>query len=103
MTLTLPVEYPFKPPTLTFTTKIYHPNVSNDGRGNMCLGLLRPDSWKPNSKIADVLRFALQLLHEPDPDDAIEQGIAAEYKERRGEWEKTAKHWTKEYATEKKK
>ena len=96
--LNFPTAYPFKPPALAFRTKIYHPNVSNDDKGSMCLGLLRPDEWKPATRCADVLRFAIQLLREPNVDDAIEQGIAAEYRDRRAEWEKTAKDWTKKYA-----
>jgi ubiquitin-protein ligase len=59
--------------------------VSNDDKGSMCLGILRSDEWKPSSKIADVLRFANQLLVEPNPDDAVEQSIAHEYKEQRQE------------------
>lgn len=27
--ITIPNEYPFKPPTMKFTTKIWHPNVSS--------------------------------------------------------------------------
>lgn len=64
----------------------------------MCLGLLRPEAWKPATKIADVLRFALQLLTEPNPDDAVEQGIAKDYREKRGDWEKVAREWTGKYA-----
>ena len=72
--------------------------MANDGTGACCLGLLRPEAWKPATKCADVLRFARQLLQEPNPEDAVEQGIAAEFKERRPEWEKTARDWTKKYA-----
>lgn len=96
--LILPKEYPFKPPTLSFKTKIYHPNVTNDDKGSMCLGLLRPDEWKPSSKIDTVLAFARGLLLEPQPDDAVEQGIAREYKENKKEFLKTAKAWVKQYA-----
>ena len=98
MSLSLPKEYPFKPPTLSFKTKIYHPNVTNDDKGSMCLGLLRSDEWKPSSKLDAVLEFARGLLSEPQPDDAVEQGIAREYKENKKEFVKTAKTWVKQYA-----
>ena len=100
--LLLPTDYPFKPPSLSFQTKIWHPNVSNDDKGLMCLGLLRPDQWKPSSKIRDVLVFAQQLLVEPMPEDAVEAGIAQEMREDRGAWEKKARAWTKLYAMGKK-
>ena len=64
----------------------------------MCLGLLRPDEWKPSSKIDSVLAFARGLLAEPQPDDAVEQGIAREYKDNKKEFLKTAKTWVKQYA-----
>ena len=94
----MPTDYPFKPPTISFQTKIYHPNVSNDDKGSMCLGILRPEEWKPATKLLDVLLFTQQVVREPNADDAVEQGIASEFKERRGEWEKTAKEWTRRYA-----
>lgn len=43
-----PREYPLKPPTLTFTTKIYHPNISEDGL--VCLPLISTENWKPYTK-----------------------------------------------------
>ncbi|KAL4897270.1 ubiquitin-conjugating enzyme/RWD-like protein [Aspergillus ambiguus] len=97
--LTLPTEYPFKPPTVAFGTKIYHPNVTNDDKGSMCLGMLRPDEWKPSSRIAAVLQFAQQLLAEPMPDDAVEGRIAEQYKNDRARYEEIAREWTRKYAT----
>lgn len=96
--LTLPNNYPFKPPVLNFATKIYHPNISNDEKGSMCLGMLRPDEWKPPNRVLAVLNLARSLLIEPLPDDAIETSIAEQYKNKRSEWEKEAKSWTKRYA-----
>ena len=58
--LTLPTDDPFKPPTVNFITKIYHPNISNDSppnNGAMCLGMLKPDLWKPSTKISAVLEL----------------------------------------------
>ena len=96
--ITFPTEYPFKPPVVSFRTKIYHPNVSNDDKGSMCLGLLRADEWKPPNKVVAVLRLIQTLLIEPNPDDAIEPSIANEYRENRKEFEKNAKDWVKRYA-----
>ncbi|KAE8350642.1 ubiquitin-conjugating enzyme/RWD-like protein [Aspergillus coremiiformis] len=97
--LSLPTEYPFKPPSVSFGTKIYHPNVTNDEKGSMCLGMLRADEWKPSSKIAAVLEFARQLLVEPMPDDAVEGRIAELYKNDRARYDEIAKEWTRKYAT----
>lgn len=63
--LTLPSNYPFKPPVVTFKTKIYHPNISNDSppnSGMMCLGMLKDSEWKPSTKMGAVLEFTRQLL-----------------------------------------
>ncbi|RAO64484.1 uncharacterized protein BHQ10_000496 [Talaromyces amestolkiae] len=100
--LTLPNEYPFKPPTVSFATKIYHPNVSNDDKGSMCLGMLKSDEWKPSSRIAAVLEFARQLLVEPMPDDAVEGRIAEQYSNDRKRFEEVARDWTRRYAREEK-
>ena len=64
----------------------------------MCLGMLRADEWKPSEKIERVLVFARGLLSEPQADDAVEQGIAREWRENRKEFLKTAKGWVKTYA-----
>nr|XP_030720237.1 ubiquitin/ISG15-conjugating enzyme E2 L6 isoform X2 [Globicephala melas] len=46
--ISFPEEYPFKPPTVTFTTRIYHPNVDSNGR--VCLPLISKENWKPFTK-----------------------------------------------------
>ncbi|KAJ5211964.1 uncharacterized protein N7498_003610 [Penicillium cinerascens] len=96
--LSLPTAYPFKPPTVSFATKIYHPNVTNDEKGSMCLGMLRADEWKPSSKISAVLQFARQLLAEPMPDDAIEGRIAEQYRNDRQRYDEVAREWTRKHA-----
>ncbi|OJD11996.1 hypothetical protein AJ78_07341 [Emergomyces pasteurianus Ep9510] len=97
--LFLPNDYPFKPPTVSFDTKIYHPNVTNDDKGSMCLGMLKSDEWKPSSRIAAVLEFARQLLVEPMPDDAVEGRIAEQYRDDRKRFDEIARDWTRKYAT----
>ncbi|KAG0415878.1 hypothetical protein HPB47_006942 [Ixodes persulcatus] len=46
--INFPAEYPFKPPKITFRTKIYHPNI--DEKGQVCLPIISPDNWKPATK-----------------------------------------------------
>lgn len=96
--IVLPKEYPFKPPVLSFKTKIYHPNVSNDERGAMCLGMLKAEEWKPPNKIAEVLKLVRAVLAAPQPDDAVETGIAEQFKNDRKSFDKVAKEWVGKYA-----
>ncbi|KAI5303812.1 hypothetical protein KEM55_000356, partial [Ascosphaera atra] len=96
--LTLPIDYPFKPPQLAFATRIYHPNVTNDDKGSMCLGMLKSDQWKPSSKIAAVLEFARQLLAEPMPDDAVEGRIAEQYNTDRESFNQAARESADKWA-----
>ncbi|KAI9050684.1 hypothetical protein LZ554_004804 [Drepanopeziza brunnea f. sp. 'monogermtubi'] len=96
--LTLPHEYPFKPPKLSFKTRIYHPNVTFDEHGSMCIGILKAEAWKPSSKILSVLTATQQLLVEPVPDDAVEQAAAQLFKENRAAFDAEAKAACIKYA-----
>jgi ubiquitin-protein ligase len=40
----------FPPPQVKFQTKMYHPNI--DDEGNICIGLLKTDAWKPATKMS---------------------------------------------------
>jgi len=91
----IPHEYPFKPPKLQFTTKIYHPNIKSDG--SICSNVLG-DGWSPQLKISEVLLTVRTLLTEPNPEHAVDAEIANVYKNDINKFNSTAKEWTKKYA-----
>ena len=53
ITITVPTDYPLKPPVIKFKTRIYHPSVHEDG--NICMSVLK-DDWKPNLTLVAVTR-----------------------------------------------
>ncbi|VDK83614.1 unnamed protein product [Onchocerca ochengi] len=91
-----PVEYPFKPPKITFLTKIYHPNV--DEKGQVCLPIISPDNWKPATKTEQVMNSLLGLIMEPEPDHPLRADLAEEFTKDRKKFNKMAEDYTKKYA-----
>ena len=96
--VTLPAEYPFKAPGVRFATRIWHPNVTNDAQGAVCLGILKPDAWKPPCRIRAVLEALRQLLVEPHPDDPLEARIADEFRSDRQAFDKNARAYVQRHA-----
>lgn len=93
--ITMPNDYPFKPPTISFVTKMYHPNISF--AGDICIDILK-NAWSPALKLSSVLLSISVLLEHPNPHDPLEGDIADEYISNIKIYELNAREYTKKYS-----
>merc|ERR1711899_111656 len=78
-------EYPNKPPKVKFLSKMFHPNVYNDG--SICLDILQ-NRWSPTYDVSSILTSIQSLLDEPNPNSPANAEAAQLYQENRREYEK---------------
>ena len=96
LSMEFPKDYPYKPPKVEFTTKVYHPNVKNTG--TICLDILK-DAWSPDISVGKILLAIQNLLINPNIDHPLEPETAKLYTDNRAKYDETAKEWTEKYAS----
>ena len=94
--ITFPRDYPFKPPTVLFKTKIYHPNI--DENGQVCLGIISTENWKPATRVEAVISGLVKLINDPEHEHPQRADIAEEFDKNKKKFMKSAEEHTKKYA-----
>lgn len=97
LNIQFPKNYPLKPPVIKFATKVYHPNVDS-WSGHVSLSVLG-DEWTPALTIGKLVLSIQAFLGSPDTEDAIMPEIASEFARDKELYEKTARDWTRNYAS----
>lgn len=71
-----PSDYPYSPPAVRFLTKMWHPNVYENGE--VCISILHPpvddpqsgelpsERWNPTQNVRTILLSIISLLNEPN-------------------------------------
>uniref|UniRef100_A0A2L2YIS9 Ubiquitin-conjugating enzyme E2 R2 n=1 Tax=Parasteatoda tepidariorum TaxID=114398 RepID=A0A2L2YIS9_PARTP len=71
-----PHDYPYSPPSVRFLSKVWHPNVYENG--DLCISILHPpvddpqsgelpcERWNPTQNVRTVLLSVISLLNEPN-------------------------------------
>ncbi|KAJ1666187.1 E2 ubiquitin-protein ligase peroxin 4 [Coemansia sp. RSA 1813] len=67
--ISIPDQYPIKPPTLTFITPVCHPNVHFE-TGEICLDILKAQ-WSPAWTLASTCLAIHVLLANPEPSSPL--------------------------------
>ena len=75
LSITVPANYPLAPPTITFVTRICHPNVKFE-TGEVCLDVLK-ENWTPVLGLVGALESVARLLGEPGTDSPLNVDCAA--------------------------
>ena len=93
LTMKFPNDFPFSPPSVKFTTKIYHPNILVSGTIDMPT---LKEHWDPELTPSALLTQIWSLLSDPNPDytpPSINK-IGEEFKHDKAQYYATAQQWT---------
>lgn len=99
--LECPENYPFAPPSVTFLSETYHPNIYTDGK--VCLSILNnkqdetgyfrnDELWTPALDLRSVLLIIMNLFNEPNLESPANLDACILYRQNRKEFTKKVRH-----------
>ncbi|KIJ46353.1 hypothetical protein M422DRAFT_226650 [Sphaerobolus stellatus SS14] len=86
--LTFTEDYPNKPPTVKFLSRMFHPNIY--ANGELCLDILQ-NRWSPTYDVTAILTSIQSLLHDPNPNSPANAEAAQLYRENMKEYVRRVK------------
>nr|VDC99234.1 unnamed protein product [Brassica rapa] len=102
--MTFPEDYPNSPPTVKFTSEMWHPNVYSDGK--VCISILHPpgddpngyelasERWTPVHTVTPSFHFSnivlsiISMLSGPNDESPANVEAAKEWRDNRAEFRK---------------
>lgn len=78
-------QHPYRPPFAKFTSKMYHPNITDDGIPALDLIQTR---WNTNTRIGTILDELQKLLASPSSVYPVKQDVALLYRVNRRDYER---------------
>ncbi|KYQ88739.1 ubiquitin-conjugating enzyme E2 [Tieghemostelium lacteum] len=96
-----PNDYPMSPPTLTFLSEFWHPNVYMDGK--VCISILHPpgedetsgelpeERWLPTQTVSTIILSVISLLSAPNTSSPANVDASVEWRNDREAYKKRIK------------
>merc|ERR1711865_227531 len=89
--LDFPTDFPMSPPTMTFKSEMWHPNIYPDGK--VCISILHApgedamsgesseERWRPILTVEAVLISVMSMLSEPNDSSPANLDAAVQWRE----------------------
>ncbi|KAJ1286151.1 hypothetical protein BS78_03G330600 [Paspalum vaginatum] len=96
--MSFPQNYPNSPPSVRFTSEMWHPNVYPDGR--VCISILHPpgedpngyelasERWTPVHTVESIVLSIISMLSSPNDESPANIEAAKEWREKREDFKK---------------
>ncbi|KAF2436532.1 putative ubiquitin conjugating enzyme [Tothia fuscella] len=106
--LSFPEQYPLLPPKMKFVTKIWHPNIYENGE--VCISILHPpeedstgyesasERWSPVQTPATILLSVISMLSSPNDESAANVEAARQWRDDPAGFKKTVRKCVRDSA-----